>query len=233
HASRHRHRVRLAPCRRRARPRPQPLRPALPATASATASATATAIASATPEACVVRQPIDVVLALDVSHSMAGAPLEQLKQAALDFIAQIDMDQDRVAIVAFSDEAELLLGLTNDPAELNHVITTLMPQDGTDIAAGIRAAGAHLHSVADPERSRALILFSDGQIKEPTDHDDAIGAVKELDEPIALFTVGLGDEVNKTLMHDLAGDRGQAYFAPTPDDLAQIYRSIAAELTCS
>ena len=50
------------------------------------------------------RVPLDVVLALDVSESMAGDKLDQLVSASKDVLATLRPD-DRVALVTFSQPA--------------------------------------------------------------------------------------------------------------------------------
>jgi Mg-chelatase subunit ChlD len=56
-------------------------------------------------------QPISVVTALDVSGSMQGAPLASAKQAALDLIDRLNPG-DRVAVVSFADEPQVLSEFT-------------------------------------------------------------------------------------------------------------------------
>ena len=54
------------------------------------------------------RQPIDLALAIDVSGSMSGLPL-QLAKAATKLILRQLKENDRIALVTFHNNAEIAL----------------------------------------------------------------------------------------------------------------------------
>ena len=62
-------------------------------------------------------EPLNVVIAVDVSGSMSGMPIENAKSAIRNFIASMDFSYTRLAILAVSDRTEVICGLTDDERE--------------------------------------------------------------------------------------------------------------------
>ncbi len=183
---------------------------------------------------------IDVVLAIDVSSSMkyptrAGGltKREAARLAARAFVRQLRPGADQVAIVLFSDQAQVLLDLTDAPAEALQALDTLPEHMGTRIDAGIETAlGVLKGKLRDPASDPAILLVTDGC---PTRSSAAVvraAARKVHDEGIPLFTVGLGADVNSTLLASLAGRPDRYYSAPEAEDLLRIYRALAPVIAC-
>lgn len=59
-------------------------------------------------------EPLNVVIAVDVSGSMSGTPIEDAKSAIRNFIANLDFSYSRLAILAVSDRTEAICDLTDD-----------------------------------------------------------------------------------------------------------------------
>jgi Ca-activated chloride channel family protein len=153
----------------------------------------------------VTRKGVDVVIVLDNSLSMAA---EDLAPSRLDYARHaIDsllkrLTGDRVALVTFAGQATLACPLTLDHAAVRLFLDTVnaesMQVPGTALADALSLAAA----VAAPQeqsaedRSRVLILFSDGE-----DHEGGIEEVGEKleKEGIALFSVGVGSTRGSTI----------------------------------
>jgi Ca-activated chloride channel family protein len=103
-------------------------------------------VALARPQAVVSlpRQEGTVILAFDVSASMAATDLTPTriaaaKVAAKDFVAR-QPSSITIGVVAFSDSGVSVQAPTNDQATVNAAIDRLTPQRGTSVAAGILAS---------------------------------------------------------------------------------------------
>jgi Ca-activated chloride channel family protein len=103
-------------------------------------------VAMARPQAVVSlpRQEGTVVLAFDVSASMAATDLAPTriaaaKVAAKDFVAR-QPSSITIGVVAFSDSGVSVQAPTNDQATVLAAIDRLAPQRGTSVAAGILAS---------------------------------------------------------------------------------------------
>ena len=103
--------------------------------------------------------PVDVVMALDVSDSMTGAPLASIQDAAQTVIESL-REGDRVALVSFSDLLLVHARLTNDFVRVRQEILHLAASGFTSLRDAAYAAMFQ----GDPDSGRSLVmLFTDGQ----------------------------------------------------------------------
>jgi Ca-activated chloride channel family protein len=103
--------------------------------------------------------PLNVILALDTSESVAGAPLESLKQAAVAAV-QLLRPSDRGAVVTFDDYVRLRSDWTADGARLAEAIR----QASATGATALHDAAYTALTARAPQPGRTLALvFSDGE----------------------------------------------------------------------
>ncbi len=182
---------------------------------------------------------LSVVLAVDVSGSMAGAKLRDAQEAARRFLDGLTA-QDSAALIAFSGSIDLETtdsaresGFTAEKAQLYAVIDSLKangatPLHDTAYKAVTWAAGA-------PAGNRAVLLFTDGKEEKTADgkggsrvaNDDT--AIREANRAgVPVFTVGLGDDADETYLKRLALETGGTYqHATNSAELAQLFRNVA------
>jgi len=170
------------------------------------------------------RQEGTVILAFDVSGSMAADDLkptrmEAAKAAAREFI-QRQPRTVQIGIVAFSDSGFTVQAPTNDKDVLLASINRLTPQRGTSLANGIltslntiaRGNGqtTHLYSNLTPSptstptpvpqgtyTSAAIVLLTDGDNNERP--DPLAAAQTSSDRGMRIYTVGIGSPAGTTL----------------------------------
>ncbi len=106
----------------------------------------------------VAEVPLNVVLVLDVSESVAGGALTQLQSAAADFLDALSPD-DRGALVTFSHHLSLRSGLTSDPAPLKQALSKVEAVGGTSWHDALFAALEMLEVVRERP---VVLLFTDG-----------------------------------------------------------------------
>jgi tight adherence protein B len=104
-------------------------------------------------------QPVDVVVAIDVSGSMKGDPLASAQVSANQFVDRIPAG-GRVAVVAFSDDARVVTPMTGDRSAARLGVGSLAAHGETAVYDGLRTA-AGLFDNSD--HRRALVLLSDGR----------------------------------------------------------------------
>jgi len=173
--------------------------------------------------------PRDVTLLLDHSGSMGGAPLQHARTAALALLGQL-REQDRLNLIAFDDRIDLLFDSPQPLSRENRekarrFITDLSDGGGTDIAAALSKA---LSSQRGGQRDRIVLLLTDGQSNGP----EAIAAASSGDVAARVFTVGLGDGVDRPVLEQIARSRhGTFTFVPDAStlttQLAHVYASLA------
>ena len=103
--------------------------------------------------------PLNIVCVLDVSDSVAGQPLEHLKQAYLTVIDAL-AGADRAALVTFASKATLHSALTGDRTRLRPLADHLASNGATSLYDAVFAALA----LREADQGRTLVLLlSDGR----------------------------------------------------------------------
>ncbi|MBP3482567.1 MAG: VWA domain-containing protein [Alistipes sp.] len=137
---------------------------------------------------------VEMMIAVDVSNSMLAEDFEPSRlertKYAIDKLFD-GLHQERVGVVVFAGEAKVQLPVTSDyrmaKAFAKRISPSLVSEQGTAI--GKALSTAMLSFAGDSERSRAIILITDGET-----HDaDALDAARRAaEEGIKIFTIGIG-----------------------------------------
>jgi len=140
---------------------------------------------------------IDIMMVLDVSYSMFAVDLqpnrmEVVRQGVRDFIASLS--GDRVGMIVFAGVDFVQCPLTTDYEALDLIMDGItpgmMPKEGTAMGLAIKDAVDRIEEKA--EKSRIMILITDGESLEGMSPIDAAKLAKEKD--IRIYTIGVGTE---------------------------------------
>ena len=146
-------------------------------------------------------QGVEVVIALDVSNSMLAEDYSpnRLERAKLAISRLVDRLQgDRIGLVVFAGEAFVQLPITADYVSakvfLKTIDTESVPIQGTALAEALMASARSFSTQS--ERSRAIILISDGE-----DHEgEAVEAARTIAESgIRIYCIGVGSPQGKPI----------------------------------
>ncbi len=180
-------------------------------------------------EADPVTDPLSVVIAVDISGSMAGAPLAAAKRAAEAFIGLLKPG-DKAALVTFDHDVYVNLGLTDDKDSLIKAVRGLKYKGDTALYQAIIDSAKILG--AAPAGRRIAVILTDGKndkANSPATDTDAIAAAGKARSVV--ITVGLGGDANRTILKKIADETGgRSFFAPGPSDLEGIYRLISEQI---
>jgi uncharacterized protein YegL len=185
--------------------------------------------------------PEDIVLVLDRSGSMAGAPLAALKVAASQFVDIIDLATDgvlngviangsRVGVVSFSATATVDQPLTTDAVALKTAINALVSSTTTNHTDAIETAQAELAG-SMPTNTKQMIIFTDG-VSDPAGANGLTAATNAKAAGTEIFSIGLGNSINVAQLQAWASDPDatHVFIAPTPADLDAIFEAIGAAI---
>jgi len=172
---------------------------------------------------------LSVVLAVDASGSMAGAPLSAAQSAAAEFADGLS-PQDLVAVLAFSDGVTIVQEPTSDKAAVIGALRNLDAAGDTALFEATSRATAEALESASPRR--VIILLSDGVDyggKSTVTRDDSIATARAAGVPV--YTIALGADVDKAYLSELAQATGARFLeTPSPEGLSQLYADIGAVL---
>jgi Mg-chelatase subunit ChlD len=187
------------------------------------------------------RVRLDVALVLDASTSMLGetaagrTKLVAAQDAARAFLGELRLvEGDRAALVAFNGGVEVLSRLTGERAELEAALGRMTVAPQTRIHLGVGAAQGELDAVAGTAgRRAAMIVLTDG-LSNPEPPQRAVDAAADAKRAgITVFTIGLGEELDRWALEAMASRREYFHQAPDAEELAAIYRGIAVTIPCA
>ena len=173
--------------------------------------------------------PASVVVAIDVSGSMAEQDrLPQARAATRTFLSQI-RPNDRVALLSFASDIQVRQTFTSDRRLLARAIDGLATTGNTRLYDGlVRAVN---QAMGAPSGSRAVILLTDGEDTESQSGVDVgIGIATQGGVPV--YTIGLGNEVKADVLQRISAETGGRYYqAPSSQDLTRVFLLISRQLT--
>ena len=181
----------------------------------------------------------DLICIIDVSGSMEGEKIEQVRES-LKILIDMMEQKDRIALVLFSESAELLYDLNyldeKNKSKVKDLIEKIEAGGGTNIASGLEIAVEILKKEKKKEntdedgRSSSIILLSDG-----CDNyldDIQIGEkLKSLTKGEGLYftlnTFGYGYDHDTKIMNRLANLRdGSFYLVEDYNKVGQYFVSV-------
>ena len=191
--------------------------------------------------------PLDVVVLLDTSASMAGS-LPLVQNAASRFAQALRAD-DRATIMGISGGLRVLQTFTSDKSALVTAITATKPAGRTPLYASIYTALNELDKVRkayDVPRRQAIVVLSDGQdTASGFEFDELMKSVRR--QAVPIYTIA--PRPSKTIkaqreavfgentheqdfeLRKLATETGaRAFFPVALHELAGVYSDIATEL---
>lgn len=161
-----------------------------------------------------------LALVIDRSGSMAGDKIELAKEAARA-TAEVLSPDDSIAVIGFDSVAERIVPLQSAANRLaiQRDIGRLAPRGGTAIFPALDAAYRDLSSAR--AATRHVILLTDGQTNEPG-IPQLVSAMRF--DGITVSAVGVGTDVNRTLLSEIADlGGGRAYFTTDPSSIPRIF----------
>ena len=172
------------------------------------------------------KRPASIVLVVDVSGSMEGDKLAGAKGALFSFVDQIESERDHVALIAFSDNAQMVQSLAplNQDA-MSSSIRGLQAGGGTQLYDAISVALGHLEQNAEPGRARVIVAMTDGQ------SEGELATVEEslekMEDPAIIYTVSYGEDADMDVLQRIAQlGEGQVY-PSDPETIGQLYELLS------
>lgn len=167
------------------------------------------------------RPPFELCLVLDNSGSMAGAKLENLKQA-VEVMVGLLKEGDVLHVVSYNSTADVLVqnASTSSAATTLATIRSLQATGGTNIEAALDLALSLLEASADSRGTggtsmlRRIFLYTDGQPGSGKVSQEELSEYCQMlfeERRMHVSTFGIGTDVNGPLLEAMAEAGGGAY----------------------
>lgn len=190
----------------------------------------------------IVSNPTDIVLILDRSGSMTGAPLADLKLGTKSFIDLMDEATDnikdgqigsgsRIGIVSFSNTATADTQLITSVDVLKTAVDNLIATGSTNHGDAFTKA-IQLFDPASPN-AKVIIMFTDGNTTAGIPPAPVAAAARA--QGITIYCIGLigSDGLDVNVLNNWATDPDASHVAVTPDaaDLEALFAELAANIS--
>lgn len=184
---------------------------------------------------------IDIAFVLDSSGSMQKNDIGDLRIKKAEVIVD-EMDaEDRALVISFDKEAKLISEEFTDDSEkiISAFGEIASDQKYTNLADGLMLA-LNKFKKEENRNQKIIIALTDGENAGETDvitkkinQDTYNHALSASNENITIYTIGLGSDVDKELLENVATISGGKYFnAKDNFDLEDVYRNVTEELNC-
>lgn len=177
------------------------------------------------------RPPMEVVLVVDTSGSMAGAKIESARTAAAMLVRNLK-DGDIVGLDTFSDHARTLVSPTRldatSRAEILRQIAQLRETGSTNMFEGLSLAESQIAAAPPSHPLRRVVLVSDGIANVGPSSPEVLGSLAErgLRARAQVTSLGVGNDYDERTLNALAvRSSGRLYHLSEPREMASILKN--------
>jgi Ca-activated chloride channel homolog len=177
---------------------------------------------------------MDYVFILDISGSMANEGKLQVSSDSIGAFVSALGEGDRFDVMTFNNQPnthfnELRSATDEAQADAAQFIASQRARGGTVLQSALRAA--YNYADVDGDRTLNLVILSDG-ITQPADRGALLDVSNSRPKNARLFCIGVGNEVNKPLLSQLAEEAGGlAAFISRGDDFKRQAESFRRKLS--
>lgn len=173
-------------------------------------------------------RPLNLSLVIDKSGSMADADkISRVKEALLTLVSQL-RETDVLSIVVFDSEAQVLLPSRSlgDKEAVKQLIRSIEPGSSTNLHAGLMLGYREALKNYSKDATNRVILLTDGIANQGVTNPSSIArdSLGFNDRGIDLSTIGVGMDLNKDLLRELAkSGRGLFHFVADAQDIEKVF----------
>lgn len=181
-----------------------------------------------------IKRKTNVYLVVDTSGSMDGAKLSNVQEALTAFVEQIEGSEERVGLVEFWGDVEVLVPLGrmgDNRAALLQAIDGLQAGGDTAMLDGVTQAYKELILFNDTDRINAIVVMTDGQenasrttIWELTER---LERSKGSDLPVVVFAIAYGSDADYGALEELAEASGGQVREGTIETIRELYKILS------
>lgn len=181
---------------------------------------------AAPPAPVATRRPIDVVAVIDRSGSMSGEPLAAVL-AATSLLARLLGSDDRLGVVTFDDQVDLVLPLGHHSAvTADQALRAVDCGGSTNLSGGWLKGMEVLSAHGRPEAAKRVLVLTDGQANVGLTDADVLcsltGSARA--QSITTTMVGFGDGYDERLIAAMAdAGGGNDYWCAGADNAAKVF----------
>jgi len=177
------------------------------------------------------RKDVNLVMILDVSGSMDGNKIKNMRQAAIQFVEQMG-DDDFITIVAFSSQPLVLIHHQQVGLAREEAIRTIETMEAGGDTALYDAIGVGANSIANTtssQTSNAMVVLTDGLDNNSFQYTfDQYLIETATANDTTVFTIAYGDDADREVLAELASRANGNFYLGSEANIAAIYEEMSA-----
>jgi len=180
-----------------------------------------------------VKKQGDIVVLFDTTGSMAGAKIDQAKQAVKAFVSDQN-NSNRIGLTRFSTDVQSLIALDSlevNRDSLNKTVDSLTTSGNTAMYDAVLATLNQLSS-SDSSRIKAILLVSDGKDNASraslNDVVKAIAAARNSKSPILVIPIAYGSDADINALSAIARASDVKVQSGDPNNVIKVLEIIAS-----
>lgn len=178
------------------------------------------------------RQDVNLAMVLDISGSMEGDKIENMKASAVEFVRQMG-DEDRITVITFNEFPQILV--PNQPVGPNReaiitAISGIRANGATTLFDAIATGAEQLINSTRAGQVNAMVVLSDGLDTASTRFTAATPAFSELvaQAEAAVYTIAYGGDADTETLRSIAFATNGITYQGDVNTIADIYAEISA-----
>jgi Ca-activated chloride channel family protein len=177
------------------------------------------------------RKDVNLVMLIDTSGSMRGTKMENVRQAATQFVDQMG-DDDFITIVAFSMSPSILVEheqVGPSRERVSGIIRNLQAEGNTALYDAIGTGASVIADVTSSQASNVMVVLTDGKDTASYQYrfDSRLVEAAIANNSI-VFTIAYGSDAEQKLLTDLAHQANGNFYLGTEANIHEIYQEMSA-----
>jgi Ca-activated chloride channel family protein len=177
------------------------------------------------------RKDVNLVMLLDVSGSMEGDKITNVRDAAVQFVNQMG-DEDVITLIAFADTPQILIYHEMAGAARDRLVSTIRGLDAwgdTTLYDAIAEGSMVIANTTSSQRTNALVVLTDGMDTASTRY---VFNQELVDLATAngttIFTIAYGSDADEALLQSLATQANGNFYLGDEASIVEIYDEMSA-----
>lgn len=177
------------------------------------------------------RKDVNLVMLLDVSGSMRGSKIENMRRAAVQFVEQMG-DDDYISLIAFATEPDLIVEharVGEARSKVINAINTLSARGDTTLFDAIGDGATVIANSTLPDTTNVMVVLTDGQDTRSyrySFNDELLRAATANNTTI--FAIAYGSDADEETLSELALQANGNYYLGDEASIAAIYEEMSA-----
>lgn len=182
-----------------------------------------------------LKVPATIVLILDRSGSMKGAPMDNAREGAIQFVKSMK-PRDQLEVVVFNNNVATLAPLCSIQQcgeEVMGRISGVFAEGGTALYDAIFQSYTRLLEMEkqNPNRRYGIVVLSDGMDTASKmnryDFMDVLPKGEDFDVP-KIYTIAYGEEADRDLLAEISNRTNARLFSSSAETIAVTYKELSA-----